>query len=40
LKKPEYIAAFRKLDHSENAWTALIDLLIGRWESAAHQTLH
>jgi hypothetical protein len=40
LKRPEYIALYRKLEHPEKAWLALVDLLVGRWEAAGHQTRH
>jgi hypothetical protein len=40
LNKPTYVAEFRKLERSDNAWLSLIDLLVGRWEAAAHQTRH
>jgi hypothetical protein len=40
MKRPEYIALYRKLERSESAWPSLIDLLVGRWEAAAHQTRH
>jgi hypothetical protein len=40
LKKPEYVALFRKLEHPEGAWLSFVDLLVGRWEAAAHQTRH
>jgi hypothetical protein len=40
LKKPEYIALYRKLERPEGAWLSLVDLLVGRWEAAAHQTRH
>jgi len=40
LKKPEYIALYRKLEHAEGAWLALTDLLVGRYEAAGHQTRH
>jgi len=40
LKKPEYVALFRKLERPEGAWLCLVDLLVGRWEAAAHQTRH
>lgn len=40
LKKPEYVALFRKLEHSEGAWYSIVDLLAGRWETSAHQTRH
>lgn len=38
MKKPEYVALFRKLEHPEGAWISMVDLLVGRWEAAAHQT--
>jgi hypothetical protein len=38
--KPQYIADFRKLEHPDSAWISLIDLLVGRFEAAAHQTRH
>jgi hypothetical protein len=40
LKKPEYVALFRKLEHPETAWLSLIDLVVSRWEASAHQTRH
>ena len=40
MKKPEYVAMFRKLEQPEGAWLSLVDLLVGRWEAAAHQTRH
>lgn len=40
LKKPEYVALFRKLERPEGAWLSLMDLIVGRWENAAHQTRH
>ena len=40
LKKPEYIADFRKLERPDDAWISLVDLLVGRFEAAAHQTRH
>jgi hypothetical protein len=40
LKRPEYVALFRKLERPEGAWVSLIDLIVGRWENAAHQTRH
>jgi hypothetical protein len=40
LKKPTYVALFRKLERPEGAWLSLIDLIVGRWENAAHQTRH
>jgi len=40
LKKPEYLALYRKLEHPEGAWLALTDLIVGRYEAAGHQTRH
>jgi hypothetical protein len=40
LKKPAYIAQYRKLEHPESAWLSVVDLILGRWENAAHQTRH
>jgi len=40
LKKPEYVALFRKLERPEGAWLSFVDLMVGRWEAAAHQTRH
>ncbi len=40
LKKPEYVAIFRKLERPEGAWLSLIDLIVARWENSAHQTRH
>jgi hypothetical protein len=40
LKKPAYVATFRKLEKPEGAWLSLIDLVVGRWENAGHQTRH
>jgi Alginate lyase len=40
MKKPEYIALYQKLEHPERAWLSLVDLLVGRWEAAGHQTRH
>ncbi|HUP05142.1 MAG TPA: alginate lyase family protein [Bryobacteraceae bacterium] len=40
LNKPAYVAEYQKLEKPENAWLALVDLLVGRWEAAAHQTRH
>jgi len=40
LDKPEYLADFRKLEHPDSAWISLVDLLVGRFEAAAHQTRH
>ncbi len=40
LKKPEYVALFRKLEHPEGAWLSVVDLMVGRYEASAHQTRH
>lgn len=40
MKKPDYVALFRKLERPEGAWMAFVDLLVGRWEASAHQTRH
>jgi hypothetical protein len=40
LKKPEYVALFRKLERPEGAWLSLVDLIVARWENSAHQTRH
>ena len=41
LKNPEYLALYQKLERpDEHAWLNLVDLLVGRWEAAGHQTRH
>ena len=40
LKKPKYIALYQKLEHPDRAWLSMVDLLVGRWEAAGHQTRH
>ena len=40
LDQPEYIADFRKPERPDDAWISLVDLLVGRFEAAAHQTRH
>ena len=40
MKKPEYIALYRKLERPESAWLSLTDLILGRYEAASHQTRH
>ena len=40
LGKPEYASLYRKLERPGNAWSAMLDLLIGRWEASGHQTRH
>jgi hypothetical protein len=38
LKKPEYVALFRKLERPEGAWMAFVDLIVGRWEASGRQS--
>lgn len=40
LNKPDYIILYHRLTRPDSAWLALVDLLVGRWEAAAHQTRH
>jgi hypothetical protein len=40
VKKPELVALYRKLERPDTAWLSLVDLMVGRWEAAAHQTRH
>jgi hypothetical protein len=40
LKKTEYLDLFRKLERSDTAWVSLVDLMVSRYEAAAHQTRH
>ncbi len=40
MNRPDYIAQYRKLERNGSARLALVDLLTGRWEAAAHQTRH
>jgi Alginate lyase len=40
LKKPEYIALYQRAEHPDRAWLSMVDLLVGRWEAAGHQTRH
>jgi len=40
MKKPDYIALFRKLERPESAWLSLVDLLVARYEASGHQTRH
>lgn len=40
LKKPEYVALYRKLERPDAAWLSFVDLMVGRWEAANHQTRH
>ncbi len=40
MKRPEYVALYRKMERPEGSWIILVDLMVGRWEAAAHQTRH
>jgi hypothetical protein len=40
LKKPDYIALYRKLERPEGSWLSLIDLMVARYEASGHQTRH
>jgi len=40
LNRPDYVSLFRKLQRPDGAWLSLVDLVVGRWESASHQTRH
>ncbi|HWC97431.1 MAG TPA: alginate lyase family protein [Candidatus Sulfopaludibacter sp.] len=41
LKNPQYVALYKKLERPEGSpFLSLVDLLVGRWEAAAHQTRH
>jgi hypothetical protein len=40
LSRPDHIALYRKLERPESGWLAVVDLLVSRWEAAAHQTRH
>jgi hypothetical protein len=40
LKKPEYVELFQTLELPSGAWPSLLDLIVGRWEAAGHQTRH
>lgn len=33
LKRPDYVALFRKVERPEGSWMAFVDLIVGRWES-------
>ncbi|HEX3747237.1 MAG TPA: alginate lyase family protein [Bryobacteraceae bacterium] len=37
---PKYLTDFQKIEHPDSAWISLMDLLVGRFEAAAHQTRH
>jgi len=40
LKNPQYVALYRKLERPDGDFLSLVDLIVGRWESAPHQTRH
>lgn len=40
LNRPQHVALFRKLEKSDGAWLALVDLIVARWENAPHNTRH
>lgn len=40
LKKPDYVALFRKVEHPEGSWMAFVDLIVGRWESSGRRNSH
>jgi hypothetical protein len=40
LKKAEYLDLYRKLARTDSAWMSVVDLMVGRFEAAAHQTRH
>jgi Alginate lyase len=40
MKRPEYLAAYRKVEHPDNPWLNLVDLIASRWEASGHQTRH
>jgi len=40
MKRPDYLALYRKLEHGDSAWLGMVDLLASRWENAGHQTRH
>ena len=40
MKHPDYLTLYHKFERPEGAWLSLVDLLVGRWEAAAHQTRH
>ena len=37
LKRPDYVALFRKVERPEGAWMAFVDLIVGRWESSGRR---
>jgi hypothetical protein len=40
LKRPDYVALFRKVERPEGGWTAFVDLIVGRWESSGRRASH
>jgi len=40
MKKPDLVSLYRKLERPDGAWLSVVDLMVGRWEAAAHQTRH
>jgi Alginate lyase len=40
LKKPDYVALYRKVERPEGAWMAFVDLIVGRWESSGRRNSH
>ncbi len=40
LKRPDYVALFRKVERPEGAWIAFVDLVVGRWESSGRRASH
>lgn len=40
MKRPEYLALYRKLERGDSGWMGLVDLLASRWENSGHQTRH
>ncbi len=40
LKRPDFVALFRKVERPEGAWMAFVDLIVGRWESSGRKGAH
>jgi hypothetical protein len=40
LKRPDYIALYRKLEKPDTAWMDLVELLVARYQASGHQTRH
>ena len=38
MKRPDYIALYQRLEHPDKAWLSVVDLFVGRWQAAGHQT--